>query len=112
MSVRSNYQKISSFVLFFCVCTVSANAQTKDIPAHGPATVLFDGKDLCGWKANRDEKWVVEQGAILGESVANKYGYLATKKTYRDFDLLLKFKGEANGNAGLLFAFENYRPES
>jgi hypothetical protein len=62
---------------------------------------LFDSKDLSGWKANGEEKWVVEQGTILGESAANKYGYLTTEKTYRDFDLRLKFKGEADGNAGL-----------
>jgi hypothetical protein len=64
---------------------------------------LFNGKDLSGWKANGDEKWVVEQGTILGESTANKYGYLTTEKTYRDFDLRLKFKGEADGNSGLFF---------
>jgi hypothetical protein len=70
-------------------------------PAKPEWVPLFDGKDLQGWKANGDEKWVVEQGAILGESSANKYGYLTTEKTYRDFDLRLKFKGEADGNAGL-----------
>ena len=62
---------------------------------------LFNGKDLSGWKANGEEKWAVEQGTIVGESAANKYGYLTTEKTYRDFDLRLKFKGEAAGNAGL-----------
>lgn len=44
---------------------------------------------------------MVEQGTIIGESAANKYGYLTTEKTYRNFDLRLKFKGEANGNAGV-----------
>ena len=62
---------------------------------------LFNGKNLSGWKANGDEKWVVDQGTILGESAANKYGYLTTERTYRNFDLRLKFKGEADGNSGL-----------
>jgi hypothetical protein len=62
---------------------------------------LFNGKDLTGWKKNGDEKWVVEQGTIMCESTANRYGYLTTEKTYRDFDLKLKFKGEAEGNSGL-----------
>jgi hypothetical protein len=62
---------------------------------------LFNGKDLSGWKKNGDEKWVVEQGTILCESTANKYGYLTTEKTYRDFTLRLKFKGEAAGNSGV-----------
>jgi hypothetical protein len=64
---------------------------------------LFNGKDLAGWKTNGDEKWIVEQGTILCESVANKYGYLTTVKTYRDFDLRLKFKSEADGNSGVFF---------
>jgi len=62
---------------------------------------LFNGKDLSGWKNNGAEKWVVEQGTILCESTANKYGYLTTEKTYRDFGLRLKFKSEALGNSGV-----------
>ena len=62
---------------------------------------LFNGKDLTGWKNNGEEKWVVEDGTILCESAANKYGYLTTEKTYRNFDLRLKFKPEGEGNSGL-----------
>jgi len=62
---------------------------------------LFNGKDLAGWKINGEEKWIAEQGTILGESVANKYGYLTTEKSFRNFDLRLKFKGEADGNSGV-----------
>jgi hypothetical protein len=43
---------------------------------------LFNGKDLTGWRSNGEEKWIAEQGTILCESTANKYGYLATEKTY------------------------------
>ena len=64
-------------------------------------TALFNGKDLSGWKKNGDEKWIVDQGTILCESTANKYGYLTTEKTYGNFDLRLKFKGEAEGNSGV-----------
>src|SRR5437773_7812139 len=38
---------------------------------------------------------------MLYESTANKYGYLTTEKNYRDFNLRLKFKGEAAGNSGV-----------
>ncbi|PYU01124.1 MAG: hypothetical protein DMG38_04850 [Acidobacteria bacterium] len=64
---------------------------------------LFNGKDLTGWKINGEERLVAENGTILCESTAGKYGYLTTEKTYRDFDLRLKFKGEAAGNSGLFF---------
>ena len=70
-------------------------------PRESGWVALFNGKDLSGWKKNGDEKWVVEQGTILCESTANKYGYLTTEKTYRDFTLRLKFKGEAEGNSGV-----------
>ena len=72
-------------------------------PPEGGWLALFNGKDLTGWKKNGDEKWIAERGTILCESTANKYGYLTTEKTYRDFDLRLKFKGEATGNSGLFF---------
>ena len=62
---------------------------------------LFNGKDLSGWNKNGEEKWGVENGTIFCESAANKYGYLTTEKTYRDFDLRLKFKPEAAGNSGV-----------
>ncbi len=64
---------------------------------------LFNGKDLTGWKNNGEEKWVAEDGTILCESTHNKYGYLTTEKTYRDFDLRLRFKGETGGNSGVFF---------
>ena len=70
-------------------------------PPQGAWVSLFNGKDLTGWKNNGAEKWVVEQGTILCESAANKYGYLTTEKTYRDFTLRVKFKGEAAGNSGV-----------
>lgn len=62
---------------------------------------LFNGKDLAGWTANGTEKWVVEDGTILGESTTGHYGYLTTDKTYRDFKLRLQFKPEAKGNSGV-----------
>ena len=46
---------------------------------------------------------MVEDGTILCESTANKYGYLTTEKTFRNFRLRLKFKGEAEGNSGVFF---------
>ncbi len=82
-------------VLFF---VLGAAAQA---PRESGWVPLFNGRDLSGWKKNGDEKWIVEQGTILCESTANKYGYLTTEKTYRDFTLRLKFKGEAAGNSGV-----------
>ncbi|CAG4989242.1 hypothetical protein DYBT9275_00251 [Dyadobacter sp. CECT 9275] len=65
---------------------------------------IFNGKDLSGWKINGTEKWYVEKGELICESGPDKkYGYLTTDKLYKDFDLSLQFKQEANGNSGVFF---------
>ena len=65
---------------------------------------LFNGKDLTGWKIYGTEKWYVENGILICESGPDKeYGYLATERTFKDFELTLEFKQEANGNSGVFF---------
>jgi hypothetical protein len=65
---------------------------------------LFNGKDLSGWKINGTEKWFVDNGDLVCESGPDKqYGYLSTNKTYKNFELTLEFKQEANGNSGVFF---------
>jgi hypothetical protein len=65
---------------------------------------LFNGKDLTGWKIYGTEKWFVEKGELICESGPDKqYGYLATEKQYKDFELTLEFFQESNGNSGVFF---------
>ncbi len=65
---------------------------------------LFNGKNLKGWKIYGTEKWYVKNGELICESGPDKkYGYLATEKFYKNFDLTLEFKEEANGNSGVFF---------
>lgn len=65
-------------------------------------TSLFNGKDLTGWTAYGTEKWYVEDGLLVCESGPDKaYGYLATNKHYKNFELNLEFKQEADGNSGV-----------
>lgn len=66
------------------------------------AVSLFNGKNLDGWTNNGTEKWYVEKGELICESGPDKqYGYLSTNKAYKNFELTLKFKQEANGNSGV-----------
>jgi hypothetical protein len=66
--------------------------------------LLFNGKDLDGWKVYGTEKWYVINGEIICESGPDKaYGYLATEKFYKDFELSLEFKQEEDGNSGVFF---------
>jgi hypothetical protein len=65
---------------------------------------LFNGKDLTGWKVYGTEKWYAEKGELICESGPDKqYGYFATEKEFKDFELTLKFKQESNGNSGVFF---------
>ncbi|MBO6534180.1 MAG: DUF1080 domain-containing protein [Muricauda sp.] len=63
---------------------------------------LFNGKNLDGWVNHGEEKWYVEDGELICESgPKGEYGYLSTEKNYKDFELTLEFKQEADGNSGV-----------
>ncbi|PWV48193.1 DUF1080 domain-containing protein [Chitinophaga sp. S165] len=65
---------------------------------------LFNGKNLEGWKVYGTEKWYVEDGNLVCESGPDKeYGYLATNQSFKNFELSVQFKQEANGNSGVFF---------
>lgn len=67
-------------------------------------TSLFNGKNLDGWKIYGTEKWYVENGEMICESGPDEeYGYLATEKFYKNFELNLEFYLLANGNSGVFF---------
>jgi hypothetical protein len=66
--------------------------------------MLFNGEDLSGWQIYGTEKWYVEDGLLVSESGPDKeYGYLGTDEHYKNFDLTLDFKQEADGNSGVFF---------
>jgi Domain of Unknown Function (DUF1080) len=70
--------------------------------AFGQKIDLFNGTDLSGWKVYDTEKWYVEGGNLICESGSDKgYGYLATEKHYKNFELTLQFKQGAKGNSGV-----------
>lgn len=80
-------------LLFVSICiTILLPAQKK----------IFNGKDLTGWTIHGTEKWYVENKEMVCESGPDKgYGYLSTNKAYKNFELTLQFKQEANGNSGV-----------
>lgn len=92
--------KIVCFLLgtsLFSACSGSQKSASDSVS-------LFNGKDLSGWKIYGTEKWYVEKGELVCESGPDKgYGYLGTEASYKNFDLTLEFKQEANGNSGVFF---------
>ncbi|MBI1389846.1 MAG: DUF1080 domain-containing protein [bacterium] len=66
-------------------------------------TPLFDGKTLDGWDKIGEEEWRVDDGAIVGKALTERYGYLATTKTFKNLEIALAYKAESKGNSGLFY---------
>lgn len=95
--------KLLFTIVFTAFVTVTLLAQDKT-PAAKRHMYLFNGTNLTGWTVHGTEKWYVEKGALVCESGPDKqYGYLSTDNKYKDFELTLKFKQEANSNSGVFF---------
>lgn len=91
--------------LFIIGLAFNQNCTTKTSTQDQAGFVsIFNGENLDGWINHGEEKWYVENGQIICESGPKaEYGYLSTEKFYDDFELILEFKQEANGNSGVFF---------
>ena len=96
LGVTNNFI-VKHILLIACIfLSVSLIAQKKQS--------LFNGKDLTGWTIHGTEKWYVEKGNLVCESGPDRqYGYLSTNKSFKNFELTLEFKQEADGNSGVFF---------
>jgi hypothetical protein len=86
-------------------------------PANRPITAnkwvpLFNGKDLTGWKADKQGQWKVEDGAIVsvpGPPARDRDRTFATsmlfteRNDYADFHLRAEFKINSKGDSGIFF---------
>jgi len=79
---------------------------------HADPVPLADGKSFDGWDGDTTKTWRIQDGAYVGGSLSEKVPrneFLATKKTYGNFDLRLKFKlvgSEGMINGGVQFRSE------
>ena len=81
-------------VIFTLICGCKSDSKSK----------LFNGENLDGWEVYGTEKWYVEDGLLVAESGPDEeYGYLATTKNYKNFELDVEFLQKANGNSGVFF---------
>jgi len=67
-------------------------------------TSLFDGKTLNGWDFN-EGIWRVENGAVTVGSHEKKFPrneFICTKKSYANFELILKIKCSGDPTTGLI----------
>ncbi len=73
---------------------------------------LFDGKTFTGWEGDIGSVWRIEDAALVAGSMEKKQeknNFLATTKTYGDFELTLKWKLE--GTEGFVNGGVQFRTE-
>lgn len=93
--------KKSILLLALVVTFVSCKSTAQTIETTKQKS-LFNGENLDGWTIYGTEKWYVEDGLLVCESGPDKaYGYLGTNDHYKNFELTVDFKQEANGNSGI-----------
>ncbi len=79
---------------------------------HAAPVPLFDGKTFDGWEGDIGSVWRIEDGAFVAGSLEKKQeknNFLATTKTYGDFELTLKWKLE--GTEGFVNGGVQFRTE-
>ncbi|MEO6000055.1 MAG: DUF1080 domain-containing protein, partial [Chitinophagaceae bacterium] len=92
--------------IFAIVILICCNS---DIAAQSPDKgwqVLFNGKDLTGWRElNGKHKWEVKDGIIVGTDVHDQpNGFLCTEKDYGDFILEIEVEIDTlMNNSGVQF---------
>ncbi|MEO8353434.1 MAG: family 16 glycoside hydrolase, partial [Chthoniobacteraceae bacterium] len=85
-------------LIFFLFPLLATSAMAAPVP-------LFDGKTLDGWEGN-PKLWRVEDGEIRGGSLTEhveRNEFIATEKSYSNFDLRLKLRLTGTGfvNSGV-----------
>lgn len=89
------------FIITIILLTVSCKTSSP-INTSSKTTSLFNGKDLSGWEIHGTEKWYVEDGLLICENGPDEaFGYLGTKKQYKNFELTLEFHKTIKSNSGV-----------
>ncbi len=99
-----NYSKPLAAILLL----LASFAQAEPVP-------LFDGKTFTGWEGDTTNTWKIEDGAFTAGSVDRKQpknDFLATTKSYGNFELTLEVKiagTEGFVNGGIQFWSERIK---
>jgi hypothetical protein len=99
MRAHSKLMRTGTLLLAGLLPAVFCWAQSKEIPKHGPAEVLFDGKDLAqfdtflpssGLNADPNHVFTVENGVV--HVSGTEMGYFITRQEYKNYYLRAEFK--------------------
>ena len=88
-------KKTISIVLLMLFCLPLCVGQSSKYYQGAQWKSLFNGKDLTGWKNVGREKWTVDDGAVLGESLVGGDGFIVTEEEFTSFE---RKKGQARSH--------------
>jgi Domain of Unknown Function (DUF1080) len=80
---------------FLLLLLTTATLAIAGSPKNTAKVSLFDGKTFTGWEGDTTRTWRIQDACIVGGSLTERVPhneFLASRKTYRDFELTLKFK--------------------
>lgn len=104
--LHQNFLKCVCGLLALLLLTVAVppSSSGEDKPLEDGFVSIFNGKDLTGWEGDKS-LWKAVDGHLVGDSPGiKKNEFLATEKTYGDFELRLEFKlHKGEGNSGIQF---------
>ena len=98
------FRSLTWMALGLLATTFSFAGGADEAPSEAGFVPIFNGKNLDGWEGDL-KLWKVADGHLVGDSPGIKQNeFLATKKTYSDFELRLEFKlHQGVGNTGIQF---------
>jgi putative heme-binding domain-containing protein len=107
MMPDDQWQKLTEHEIRSLVAYLSGDAQTPILATAETASLLFNGRDLAGWRGDAD-LWRVEDGQIVGRSSGlERNAFLVSDMLVEDFRLRFKVKLAPNeGNSGVQFRSE------
>jgi hypothetical protein len=83
------------------LCLLLLGACATPEPLAPQAQLLFNGRDLSGWREIGDARWDVDGGELVGSIGGGSQSFLATTADYSDFVLELELRNELPGNSGI-----------
>lgn len=96
---------LAGALLLNCAASAAPRDETEDeksAQSEEGWIVLFNGKDLTGWRNARspeeENRWFVEEGALTNTEHAND---IATVQQWKDFELELEYRIVPGGNSGV-----------
>ena len=95
-----------------CALWLAAGLWHVDAQSKSGPVALFDGRTFQGWEGDTQKTWRIEDGALVGGSLAEevpKNDFLCTTRRYSNFILRLKFK--LTGTAGFINGGVQFRSE-